>query len=304
MFHIIEVLRVAVEKVCLLLSDNYRRDMLAEKSDRIAGPGIAVHAHFDRGVESWDIRQQRKAFPSIERFRVPGICGKRRFEIEQIGIGARKIGVDDPGRKDINHRGREIERYNALVYFAEQGHHSTVVAAPDFGDPFIETVQVVIGINSQDAVRHNHQKTGEGELVLNEGGVENGPGGEVRCPRPEILMVGGTGLDSGIRHAERFYSPVDHAVEVDLAHVAVMGVNDPVCVVNTFYSVKSPDFGLYRNSLVNWSNAPGFTVKVGIQLVAADIFLGLPETESHAGPQADILAAGPLLDHVPDRLKH
>ena len=55
-------------------------------------------------------------------------------------------------------------------------------------------------------------------------------------------MIGRPGLDSGVRHAERFYGTVHHAVKVDFAHVAVVGVNDPVGIVNFFYSVKGRRF--------------------------------------------------------------
>src|SRR5208283_3679269 len=104
MFHIIEVLRVPVEEVGLLLPHNHGRNMLAEKSTRIAGPGIAVNAHFDCWVESWDIRQEGKALSAVERLGVPGVWGKGRFEIEQIGVGAHKVGVDNSGREYIGDR--------------------------------------------------------------------------------------------------------------------------------------------------------------------------------------------------------
>ncbi len=47
-----------------------------------------------------------------------------------------------------------------------------------------------------------------------------------------------------------------------------------------------------------------FPLEILVEAEPLDILLCLPESQSYAGPETDIVCARPLLDHIPRHLEH
>ena len=117
-------------------------------------------------------------------------------------------------------------------------------------------------------------------------------------------MIGGAGFAAGVAHAEGFDRPVHLAVEVHLAHVAVVGVDDEVRVVGLAQPIQGAQLGLNGDARVDGGDAQGLAVEVFVQAVGLDVFFGFAETHAQPGPQTDLLAAGALLNYVLDGAEH
>ncbi len=68
-------------------------------------------------------------------------------------------------------------------------------------------------------------------------------------------MVGRTRLDPGIRHGKGFEDPVDEPVVVEFPQVAVVGMNDPFCIVGPLQAIQGSEFGLDGNAFVDGRHA-------------------------------------------------
>ena len=93
-------------------------------------------------------------------------------------------------------------------------------------------------------------------------------------------------------------------VVVELPQIAVVGVDNPFCIVGPLQSIQGSEFGLDGNAFIDGRHAHCLPSEILVEAEPLDILLCLPESESHAGPQTDIVRAGPLLDHIPRYLQH
>ena len=147
------------------------------------------------------------------------------------------------------------------------------------------------------------QEGRKGKFALDKGTLKDGPGGEVGGPGAQVLMVSGAGLDAGIGHAEGLDRFVHLPVEVDLPHIGVVAVDNPVGVVDSLDTVEGTHLRLDRDALINRGHALGLAgAEVLVQLIAPDILLRLPEAHTHAGPQAHVPTAGLFDDGIPGGL--
>ena len=298
--HVIQILRVGIEQLGLLLAHHHGRHVLGEECAGISAPRIVVNHHPDRRVHRKNAVHQRLAVLAVKSLRVPRVRRQGLIEIEQVLVGADKVRVNHPGGKDVRHRTRKIQARDALVDLAQKGHDLAVVLQPFHRDLVVQGVKIVFRADPDHAAGRHVQEGREGKLVLHKLGVEDGPGGKVRAPRSHVPVIGGTGFDAGIGHAERLDGAVDLPVEMDFAHVAVVHVYDPVGVVDRLDAVQRADFRLNGDAFVDRGHASGLALVVLVEPVAFNVFLGLAEAQTDAGAQTNVLGARAGGNHVAD----
>ena len=84
-------------------------------------------------------------------------------------------------------------------------------------------------------------------------------------------MIGRTGLTARIAHTKRLHSAIDLAMKVDLPNIAVMGMDDYVCIIGPTQAIQGAQLGLDGYSSINGRNAQRLALKVLIQTMSFDI---------------------------------
>src|SRR5208337_1527385 len=84
----------------------------------------------------------------------------------------------------------------------------------------------------------------------------------------------------------------------------MVGVNDPIGVIDFRDSVQGPNLGFYWNPLFDVEGRGGPSFEIFLELEVTDYFFRLPQPESSGDPQPDVLTAGPLFHHVLYGLDH
>ena len=116
-------------------------------------------------------------------------------------------------------------------------------------------------------------------------------------------MVGGSSLNTRVGHTERLDGLIDLSVKVDLAHIGMVGVDDPIRVIDGLQAIERAYFRLNGNSLIHRSNSLNLALVISIQAVALHILLRLAEAHANASTQPDIPATGLFNDNVTDGLE-
>ena len=86
-------------------------------------------------------------------------------------------------------------------------------------------------------------------------------------------MVRGPSFGPRIAHAKRFYCPVHLAVEVNLPYIAVVGMDDHICIVSPTKAVEGPQGGLDSTAALELARHGILVVGVGPGAVETPINL-------------------------------
>ena len=104
-------------------------------------------------------------------------------------------------------------------------------------------------------------------------------GSKLAARGPHALMVGRAGLDGGVRHGEGLEHAPHLAVVMQLAHVVIVGVDDPARGVGLSDAVEGADLRFDGRPAINRRNALGFALEIGIEFKLFDVFLGFTKTQ-------------------------
>src|SRR4030042_5708281 len=84
----------------------------------------------------------------------------------------------------------------------------------------------------------------------------------------------------------------------------MMGIDDPVRIINPGHAVKGPYFRFSRHSRMNGSDRGGLALEIFIQFIFLNNFQRLSDSEPRSHTQTNIMAASFCFDDFFDRLKH
>ncbi len=117
-------------------------------------------------------------------------------------------------------------------------------------------------------------------------------------------MVRGPGLNARIGHGKGFEDSINLSMIVELPEVAVMGMNNPLCIISPLQSIQGSKFSFNRKAFIHRGHPFCLPFEIFIQTEALDIFLCFSESQADPSAEADIFRTGPFLDDIPGHLKH
>ncbi len=117
-------------------------------------------------------------------------------------------------------------------------------------------------------------------------------------------MVDRPGLQPGIAHGERLESAIDQPMEIDLPWIIIVGVDNPISVIDPGQTIERADLRLNGNPSIKGTCPANFTIEIGIESKVGDDLPGFRHASPSAESQPDVLRARSFLDHVFYGLDH